>query len=148
MNARAGAAPAVFNPRDGMEDYFWYAARVTGLVSTAPNATSIINIDADSDFYCVAFSYQADIAGAILTESTNPIPLVTLQINDTGSGKSLSNIPLPLGTMAGDGKRPYRLVRPRLFQSNATVQLQWLAYMAAGTTYNITFVMHGFKQYK
>lgn len=137
-----------FNPRDGMEDYFWYANRVTGLSSVATTATGIINIDADSDFYCVAFSYQADIAGAILTESTNPIPLLTLQINDTGSGKSLSNVPLPIGTMAGDGKRPYRLVRPRVFLSNATVQLNWTAYQAAGTTYNITFVMHGYKVYK
>lgn len=139
---------AAFNPREGNEDYFWYANRVTGLSSVAHTATGIINIDADSDFYCVAFSYQADIGGAILTESTNPIPLVTLQINDTGSGKSLSNIPLPIGTMAGDGKRPYRLVRPRVFLSNATVQLNWTAYQVPGTTYNITFVLHGYKIYK
>lgn len=138
----------VFNPKDGNEDYFWYGARVTGLSSVAPNGTSIINIDADSDFYCVAFSYQADVAVAALTESTNIIPLVTLQINDTASGKALSNIPLPLAAMAGDGKRPYRLVRPRVFASNGTVQLQWQSFVAAGTTYNITFLMHGFKVYK
>jgi hypothetical protein len=137
-----------FNPRDGMEDYFWYANRVTGLSSAATTGTGIINIDADSDFYCVAFSYQADIGAALVTESTNIIPLVTLQINDTGSGKSLSNIPLPLGTMAGDGKRPYRLVRPRVFLSNATIQLNWTSYVVVGTTYNITFVLHGYKVYK
>lgn len=137
-----------FNPREGGEDYFWYANRVTGLSSVAPNATGIINIDADSDFYCVAISYQADIAGALQTESTWVIPLVTLQINDTGSGKSLSNVPLPLGSMAGDGKRPYRLPRPRVFLSNATVQFNWQSFVVAGTTYNITLVLHGFKVYK
>jgi hypothetical protein len=141
-------APQNFNPRVGNEDYFWYANRVTGLSSTATTGTGLINIDADSDFYCVAFSYQADIAAAALTESTNVIPLLTLLITDTGSGKSLSNTPLPIASIAGDGKRPYRLVRPRVFLSNATVQLNWTSYVAAGTTYNITFVMHGYKIYK
>lgn len=145
------AMPATINPREAGFDYFFYAALVTGLASTAVNGTSIINIDADSDFLCTAFSYQAYTGGAspaALTESTNVIPLVTLQINDTGSGKSLMNIPVPLGSIAGDGKRPYRLPRPRVFQSNATVQLNWASYVAAGTTYGIHFVMHGIKQYK
>lgn len=141
-------APRVFNPKAGNEDYFWYGARVTGLSSVAVNGTSIINIDADADFYCVGFSYQADVAVAALTEATNVIPLVTLQITDTGSGKAMMNTPLPLASIAGDGKRIYRLVRPRVFQSNATVQLAWASYVAAGTTYAITFVMHGFKVYK
>jgi hypothetical protein len=144
--------PPVFNPREGNEDYFFYAATVTGLQSTAASATSIINIDADSDFLCTALSYQAVITtaglGALVTEATNVIPVVTLQINDTGSGKSLMNQPVPLGSIAGDGKRPYRLPRPRVFQSNATVQLNWLAYVVAGTIYQINFVMHGIKQYK
>jgi hypothetical protein len=138
----------VFNPREGNEDFFWYAARVTGLNTVTPNGTSIINIDADSDFLCVAFSYQADIAGALVTDSTNVIPLVNVQINDTGSGKSLSNIPVPLPSIAGSGQLPYRFNRPRVFQSNATVQLNWQAYQVAGTTYSITFVMHGIKVYK
>lgn len=143
---------AAFNPRETGEDYFWYAVSVSGLQSTAPTATSLINIDADSDFYCVAFSYQASIItanlGALVTEATNVIPLVTLQINDTGSGKSLSNIPISLGAYAGDGKRPYRLVRPRVFLSNATVQLNWASYVVAGSVYRIDWVMHGYKVYK
>lgn len=143
----AQGAVTAFNPKEGGEDYFWYANRVTGLQSTAANATGIINIDADSDFYCVALSYQADIAGAALTEATNLIPLINLQIQDTGSGKSLSNIPIPVTSFAGDGKHPYRFVRPRVFLSNATVQLNWTSYVAAGTIYNITLVMHGYKVY-
>lgn len=136
-----------FNPRTGNKDFFWYANRVTGLSSVAPNATGIIQIDADADFYCVALSYQADIAAAIITESTNVIPLVNLLITDSGSGKNLSNIPIPLPTYAGDGKRPYRLIRPRVFGATATIQLGYTAYVAAGTTYSITLVMHGYKKY-
>ena len=138
----------VFNPRETGSDYFWYAARITGLSSAAPTGSAIISLDSDSDFYCIATSYQADIAGAALTESGNLIPLVNVQVTDTGSGKALMNTPIPIGALAGDGKRPYRLARPRVFLANATLQLAFTSYVAAGTTYNITFVLHGYKVYR
>lgn len=143
-------APAVFNPRDTGTDYFWYShTPISTLASTAPVATAFINLDADSDFYCVALSYQASIADAVLTESSNVLPLVRLQITDTGSGKSLMNTPMPLTAMAGDGKRPYRLVRPRVFLANATIQLAFASYVAAGTTYSdLQVVLHGYKVYR
>src|ERR1700736_4439605 len=87
-------SPPTFNPRESGSDYFWYQNRVTGLSSAAPAATGLINLDSDSDFYCCALSYQADIAGAALTESANLLPLLTLQIVDTGSGKALMNGPI------------------------------------------------------
>lgn len=148
MDARQNADnDGAFNPRVGNKDFFWYAVRVTGLSSVAPNATGIIQIDADADFYCVAMTFQADIAAATLTEATNVIPLVTLLITDSGSGKNLSNVPIPIAAFMGDGKRPYRLIRPRVFGATATVQLGFVAYVAAGTAYNITTVMHGYKKY-
>lgn len=143
--------PAVFNPRQNGTDYFWYThTALSTLASTAPNATALINIDADSDFYCVALSYQAAISSnAALTESGNIIPLVTLQLTDTGSGKSLMNAPVSLAAIAGDGKRPYRLVRPRVFMANATVQLTFASFVAAGTTYStLQVILHGYKVYR
>jgi hypothetical protein len=136
-----------FNPRLGVKDFFFYGNRVTGLSSVAPTATGIIQIDADADFYCVALTYQADIAGAALTEATNVIPLVNLLVTDSGSGKSFSNIALPIAAYLGDGKRPYRLIRPRVFGATSSIQLAYTAFVAAGTTYNITLVMHGYKRY-
>lgn len=142
--------PNVFNPRENGSDYFWYThTAISTLSSAAPTATGLINLDADSDFYCVALSYQASIADAALTESTNVIPLVRVQITDTGSGKALMNTPISLAALAGDGKRPYRLVRPRVFLSNATVQLSFSSYVAAGTTYSdLQLVFHGYKVYR
>lgn len=144
--------PKAFNPRSGNEDIFWYGATVTGLQSTAPTGSALINIDSDADFYCIALSYQASILtgtlGNLVTEATNVIPLVTLQINDTGSGKSLSNIPLPIGTMLGDGKRPYRLPRPRVFLANATINMNFASFVVAGTIYQITVALGGYKVYK
>ena len=141
-------APTTFNPRENGSDYFWYANRVLGLSSVAPVGSFIINLDADSNYYCCALTYQADIAGAALTESTNLLPLVTLLLTDSGSGKALMNTPLLLPAFMGDGKRPYRFVRPRVFMANASIQFSFNAgFLAAGTAYNIQVILHGYKVY-
>lgn len=150
MSTPAGQVPSTtFNPRENGSDYFWYQAVIAGLSTAAPNQNAIINLDADSDFYCVALTTITDIAGAAYTESTQPVNLGKLLITDTGSGKALSNGPLTLGAFTGDGKRPYRFVRPRVFIANATIQLAFSSgNMAAGTTYNIQIIFHGYKVYR
>lgn len=145
----AQVAATTFNPRENGSDYFWYQASVAGLSTVAPAQNAIINLDADSDFYCVALTTISDIAGAAYTESTQPVALARVLITDTGSGKALSNGPLTIGAMTGDGKRPYRFVRPRVFIANATIQLAFsVGTMAAGTTYNIQMIFHGYKVYR
>ncbi len=148
---RAPRSPeSFFNPRETGKDYFWYGPQQgpATLSSVTPNVTQNVQIDADADFFWIATSYQVSIAGAAIAESTNPIPLVLLQIADTGSGKFLSNTPIALGTIAGDGKRPYRLIRPRVFGANSTIQLNWTSYVAAGTTYTLYLTLHGYKRYR
>src|SRR5208282_3750273 len=105
MSTPAGQVPSTtFNPRENGSDYFWYQATIAGLSTAAPAQNAIINLDADSDFYCVALTTITDIAGAAYTESTQPVNLGKLLITDTGSGKALSNGPLTLGAFTGDGK--------------------------------------------
>lgn len=142
----------VFDPRRNNADYFWYAVSVSGIVSTAPTASATVNLDADSYFYCVALTSVSQIQtgglGAAYTESTAPLPLVTLNIQDSATGKSLMNTPLLIPGFTGDGKRPYRFVRPRVFNPNASVQLSFNgSQMAAGTTYGIQIILHGYKVY-
>jgi len=137
-----------FNPRVNGSDYFWYSTRILGVGLAAPAATGIINLDADSNFYCCALTYFADIAGAAVAESTWILPLVTVNIVDSGSGKALMNAPQIIPAIMGDGKRPYRLVRPRVFMANASIQLSFNGgLMAAGTLYNISVTLHGYKVY-
>ena len=137
-----------FNPRENGSDYFWYSTRVLGLSSVAPAGTGIINLDADSNFYCCALTYFADIAGAPVAEATWILPLLTINIVDSGSGKALMNAPQIIPAIMGDGKRPYRFVRPRVFMANASIQLSFNAgLMAAGVTYNISVTLHGYKVY-
>ncbi len=134
-----------FDPQADGSDVMFYATNVQGLASTAPNGSSLIQIDSGVDFYWVASTYQADLAGAAQTESTAVIPLVNVLINDTGSRKNLQNIAFPVSSIAGPGERPYRLIRPRLFRASSTINFTWTSIVAAGTTYaNLFLVMHGY----
>lgn len=133
------------DPRVDAIDLTYYTTLVQAL---APAATlpSQINIDAGTDFYWVATTYQVDITGAAQTESSIVIPLVTLIITDTGSQRQLMNMATPLTNIAGPGERPYRLILPRLFRANSIIQFNWTSYVASGTTYsNIYLTMHGFR---
>ncbi len=142
-------ADGAFNPRFGKEDFFWYTPTTGAVILSvaAPAASQQIQIDSDADFFWIATSYQADIAGATLTDATNVIPLVTLQIADTGSGKYMSNAPIPLSTFAGDGRLPYRLIAPRSFAANSVIQLNWANYVTGGTVQSVRIVLHGYKRY-
>ena len=143
----ASFIPDYIDPRTSNWDEYEYVTNFAAPVAAAGVAQTQILIDAGTDFFWTATSYQADIGGAALTESTNVIPLVTVLINDTGSARNLMSTPVPVGAIAGDGKRPYRKLRPRLFRGNSLIQFTWTNY-STGTTYsNIYFTLHGFRRY-
>jgi hypothetical protein len=133
------------DPRIDGIDLTFYQTLVTAL-APATSAPSQINIDAGTDFYWVATTYQADIAGAAQEESTIVQPLVTVVITDTGSQRQLMNAAVPITAIAGPGERPYRLILPRLFRANSIIQFNWTSYVAVGTTYaNLYMILHGFR---
>lgn len=143
-------APNIFDPRNDGSDYYWYVANPTNAavspLAPAGTGNTSIQIDAGTDFYWIATTIQADVAGGALEESTDIIPLVTLLINDTGTSRNLMNAPVPIGSLAGDGKRPYRIVRPRLFRANSIINLTFFNY-SAGTTYaNLYLTLHGYRR--
>lgn len=129
----------------GPRDLFWYPVTFSALAA-AGNATQAVAIEADSNFYMTALSYQADIDGAALTEATNVIPLVTITITDSGSGRSLMNGAVPIPAIMGDGKRPYRFIHPRLFKRTSNFIVA-VANYSDDTDYNLRLVFHGFKVY-
>lgn len=142
----AGSPSPVWLPGITPDDLQYLAANVTGLVSTAPNGSSTIQVDAGYDFYWYAMTHLADSSGAVLTESTRIIPLVTVLINDSSASRNLQNIATPLDTLSGTGQLPYRMIRPRLFPANTVISFTWVAYVASGTTYsNIYHLLHGYR---
>lgn len=134
------------DPRLDAIDLTYYQTLVLGL-APAQSLPSQINIDAGTDFYWVATTFQADIAQAAQTESSVVIPLTTVIITDTGSQRQLMNAAVPLPCIAGPGERPYRLILPRLFRANSIITFNWTNYVNAspGETYNIYLILHGFR---
>jgi len=133
-----------FDPQADGSDIMFYATNVQGLSNAAPNGQSTIQIDSGVDFYWIATTMQADLAGAAQTESGIVIPLVNVLINDTGSRKNLQNIAIPVASIAGFGERPYRLIRPRLFRAASTINFTWTCIAAASTYTNLFFTLHGY----
>jgi len=126
-------------------DFYIYEAEALAL-APAGNANDIINIEADSDFILQKFTYQADIAAAAYLESTRPIPLITVQLIDSGSGRQLMNNPIPVESFMGSGELPFILPNPRKFLRNSTIQIAFNNFDAA-ITYNIRLAFIGYKIY-
>lgn len=129
-----------------IEDYFVYQLDFTALAGgTTANAS--IQIQADSDFKWVKSTYHANIANAILTDSTRVIALATINVTDTGSGRQLMSAPVPIENIFGVGLVPYILPVPRIFRARSTISVS-LANFTAATTYNIRLSFIGTKLFK
>jgi len=137
----------ILDPQQDGSDYFFYVTSVLAL-APAGTGTSQITIDAGMDFLWVASTYHADIAGAAVTISTLDVPNVTMLIQDTGATKNLMNAPVPVNMIAGTGEFPYRLIEPRLFRANSTINFAWTSYEAAVTYAHIYFAFHGIRKIK
>ena len=146
-------APNIFDPRTDGSDYYWYIANPTdaGCRRGASGATGNASIRDRTAGARISLDRHHDSGGylrcGVLTESTDVIPLVTVLINDTGTSRNLMNAPIPIGSLAGDGKRPYRIVRPRLFRANSIINLTFTNYAVAGTTYtHLYLTLHGYRR--
>jgi len=116
--------------------------------AVAPNnsATGSIQIQADSDFILQKLTYFADIAAAAQTADSRVVPLMTLQIIDTGSGRNLIETPAPIPSFFGTGELPFILPTPRVFFARSTITLN-VANFDAAATYNLKLSFIGYKAY-
>lgn len=149
--------PNIFDPKLNGAD--WYTYVIDAGNSPAPTgggqnlaaggvAQCTLSIDAGTDFYLIALSYQAQIAsGGGLEESTNPIPLVTMQLNDSGSTRNLFSQPLPLPSVAGDGKRPARLIRPRIFRALSALTFNFVSLEPSVVYAHVYIALWGYRKF-
>jgi hypothetical protein len=124
---------------------FTYQTAIISSLANGASSSSTIQFDNNSVFVWLRSTITADIAGAAETDSTEVIPLVTLQITDTGSGMSFMNAPIPLDAIAGNGRLPFILTTPQMIQPNASLQFAFSNYSAATTYTNLRFQMLGFR---
>ena len=107
---------------------------------------SSFTIDSDGDFFLQKLMYMADIAAAGQQASTRVIPLCTINIVDSGSGRAFTQIPVSLDTIMGSGELPFILTEVKIFPARATVTVQIANYDAANT-YNLRLTFGGTKAY-
>src|SRR5579862_6046377 len=148
QQGRDGAfAPSTNDPYvvPGPRDFYSYTQRaaLAGVVGTT--VALVYQIEADSYFYLNALSFQADAALAALTDGTNVVPLVTIVIFDSGSGRQLMANPTPLNCIAGYNGNPFRLPKPRRFAPTSQITVTMVNYSA--NAYNVSFTLSGFKVY-
>jgi len=123
--------------------FFSYQVTIAGLAAAA-SSTQNIAIDAGSKFLLQKITYMADISAAAQTDSTRVIPLISVQITDSGSGQNLFNQSVPVPSISGTGELPFVMPNPQLFEANSNITLVFLNY-SASTTYNLYFTLHGQK---
>ena len=128
------------------KDFYGYQSNVAS-IAPAANATDTINIQANSDFILQKLVFFADIAAAAQTASTQVLPLVTVQITDTGSGRQIFSDPMPIPMIFGTGQLPFILPNPRRFAANSTIQISYTNYDAA-STYQLFLGLIGVKIYR
>lgn len=126
-----------------LKDFFIYEVDFSAL-AFGSSATGNINIQADSDFELQKLCYFADIAAAAQTDDTRVIPLVTINITDSGSGRFLSSDAVPVTSIFGTGQIPFILPTPKIFDARATISIE-VANFSAATTYNLRLSFIGAK---
>lgn len=127
-------------------DFYSYVVNFAGLAA-AGSASQSFSIDTDSDFLLQKLCNIVDVAGAAITSSSIPVPLVTVQISDGGSSRQMFSQPAPMGAVFGNGYEPFILPAPRLISAGSTMTVSVTNYSAA-TTYNIRMAFIGLKRYK
>lgn len=129
-------------------DWFVYTFPAVATLAALAAARSIVNIQADANFICEKINVFADLAGAAQTVQTQVVPLITVQINDSASGKNLFSDALPIAAIAGPNLAGYELPLARCFTSGGTVQAAFYNYSAATPYNNVYLMMHGYKEWR
>ncbi len=129
-----------------IKDFYVYEEDFSALTSGA-TALGSINIQADSDFVVQKLTYFADIAAGAQLDSTRIIPLVSIQITDSGSGRNLMEAPVALSNIFGTGELPFILPQPKLFLARSTISISVTNFDAA-VTYNLRLSLIGYKVFR
>lgn len=126
-------------------DYYVYNFEFLALAPTIA-ASDVQQIEAESNFIWVKTSGFADIAAAAQLYDTRVVPLVTIQVTDVGSGRSLFSGPTAWSNVVGWGEIPYMLPLKRKWQANTAIRVDVVNFDAA-VTYNLRLSFSGFKNF-
>lgn len=129
-------------------DFFTYVIAITTAIAPAGTAAGNVTLDADSDFVWQKFTAYVDVGDDGQTADLTVVPGLTLLVTDTASGRSLSNVPVPLAAYSGNGQLPFILSTPKIFKASGQITVN-LLNITDNTTYSSTYLcFHGQKGFK
>lgn len=137
----------IMNNPDLTRSFYSYTLSIPSLAAGA-TATDVVNIENDSQFVWIKSTYFADIAGGAQTENTRVIPLINMQITDSGSARQFFDEAQPINSIAGQGAIPFILPAPFIFNNNANINASFTNFSNATTYINIKLTLHGFRVYE
>lgn len=105
-------------------DLYMYQARVQTFAAAAV-ATVNINMEADSYFIIDKLSFFARITATTLTHATQLVPIVSVKLTDTGSGRNLMTDGVQVSALAGREGLPFVLPVDRWIKPNSTLQFEF-----------------------
>lgn len=128
-------------------EFFVYSPNpiVLTLNDAAPVGNLQVQIQSDSDFELLEILQATDIGGALQTDSTRIVPLVTMTIQQSGTGVDIMPQPVPLSAISGDGRLPFILPESKIWPGNSSMAITLTRYAVAGTTYNVRLAFAGRK---
>lgn len=123
-------------------DYFAYNVNVLDVAAAGGTGNGIIQVQSDSDFALVYMS--AAITDQVPAFIANP--LATVQVTDTGSGKTFFSNPTLFGLAFGNAGYPFLLPAPRVVAPNTNIKID-VTNISAATVYDCYFSLMGARIY-
>lgn len=125
-------------------DYYVYRAGVENL-GPGMSASDQVLIQADADFTVEKFNFYASTNNNFQTDSGRLIPAVDISIQDTGSGRLLTDEPIEISSLAGYGALPAILETPRRFSASSAINVTFTNFSAADTYTRVSLLLVGYK---
>lgn len=135
------------DPTRYVRAYSIYSLNLAAALNAGLSASASQKIDTSSQFVWVKGTYSCDLAGAAQTDSTRVIPLVTVQLTDTGSERQLFDVPQAIPAIFGTGEIPAILPVPYLFAKNAQISGLFANYSAATNYSRMQLTLIGYRVY-
>jgi hypothetical protein len=105
-------------------EFFIYAPPVLEDFSSV-----VLPIDTDAEFELMKLAHFSEAAGGEFafgdpqTEETRILPLLELQILDTGTGRNVFSAFVPFAALFGDGKVPFVLPTTKIFARQSKLEI-------------------------
>lgn len=108
-------------------DYYTYTSPSIAGLAVGATTQVVIPIQSDSDFALTYMSGSVVVGGVVVNN-----PVSTLQITDTGTGKTFFSAPTLFGLVMGSSGTPFYLPAPRVIAPNTNINLSVTNVAGAG----------------